>query len=62
MRIPPIFVESVVYVFRAKFGGFGKESFVMKERLGGVGNELCGSEIILLNVDHVGERRSCKLG
>lgn len=51
---PSILVECVVYVFGAKVG-FGEEAFVVEERLRGVGDEVCGWEVVSINVDHTGD-------
>ena len=51
---PAVLVESGVYVFGAKVG-FGEEAFVVEERLRGVGDELCGREIVSIHLDHAGD-------
>lgn len=55
---PAVLVESVVYVFGAKVG-FGEEAFVVEEWLRGVGDEVCGWEVVSIHLGHVGD---CLMG
>lgn len=47
-------MKFIVYVLGAKVA-FGEEAFIVEERLRGVGDEVCGWEVVSINVDHAGD-------